>query len=114
MSAASCGKESAPTTEEGSSTSIQYSATQFHRRPFQVPVRVFLSSTLRRCIPGYDPSEGVLFSVDQKTTILDLCRLMQIPLNKIKIIMVNGRNASFDYELRGDERVGLFPPMGGG
>ena len=77
-------------------------------------VNLFLSSTLRQYIPGYDPSEGVLFSVDRKTTVSDLCRLMQIPQDKIKIIMINGRNASFDEELRGDERVGLFPPIGGG
>ncbi|MDQ1334405.1 MAG: sulfur-carrier protein [Thermodesulfobacteriota bacterium] len=77
-------------------------------------VNLFLSSTLRQYIPGYDPSEGVLFSVDRKTTVSDLCRLMQIPQDKIKIIMINGRNASFDDELRGDERVGLFPPIGGG
>jgi len=79
-----------------------------------VSVNLFLSSTLRQYIPGYDPSEGVLFSVDRKTTVSDLCRLMQIPQDKIKIIMINGRNASFDDELRGDERVGLFPPIGGG
>ncbi|MFO7599478.1 MAG: MoaD/ThiS family protein [Candidatus Desulfacyla sp.] len=79
-----------------------------------IPVKVFLSSTLRQHIPGYDPSEGALFSVDRKTTISDLCNLMKIPQNKIKIIMVNGRNASFDFELWGGERVGLFPPVGGG
>jgi len=79
-----------------------------------VPVKVFLSSTLRQHIPGYDPSEGALFSVDLKTTISELCKRMNIPRHKIKIIMVNGRNASFDFELRGGERVGLFPPVGGG
>ncbi len=79
-----------------------------------MPVKVFLSSTLRQYIPGYDPLAGAEFSLDRKTTVLELCKLMNIPQVKIKIIMVNGRNESFDYELRGDERVGLFPPVGGG
>jgi len=79
-----------------------------------VPVKVFLSTTLRKHIPGYDPSGGALFSVARKTTISDLCNLMKIPQDKIKIIMVNGRNASFDFELEGGERIGLFPPVGGG
>jgi len=79
-----------------------------------MPVTVFLSSTLRQYVPGYNPSEGALVLVDRKTTISELCRLMQIPEDKIKVIMVNGKDASVDYELNGDERVGLFPPIGGG
>ena len=77
-------------------------------------VKVFLSSTLRQYIPGYDPSEGAEFALGRKTTVSELCGLMNIARDKIKIVMVNGRNASFDDELRGDERVGLFPPIGGG
>jgi len=33
---------------------------------------------------------------------------------KIKIVMVNGKSEPFDYELQGDERIGFFPPVGGG
>jgi len=77
-------------------------------------IKVFLSSTLRQYIPGYDPLAGAEFSLERKTTVFELCKLMNIPQVKIKIIIVDGRNESFDYELRGDERVGLFPPVGGG
>lgn len=77
-------------------------------------LKVFLSSTLRQYIPGYDPSEGARLSVNRKTTVSELCTLMNIPEAKIKIVMVNGKSESFDYELQGDERVGLFPPVGGG
>ena len=77
-------------------------------------VRVFLSSTLRQYISGYDPSEGARFSLNRKTTVSELCKLVDIPEEKIKIVMVNGKSESFDYELQGDERVGLFPPVGGG
>ena len=77
-------------------------------------LRVFLSSTLRQYISGYDPSEGARFLVNRKTTVSELCKLMNIPEAKIKIVMVDGKSASFDYELQGDERIGLFPPVGGG
>jgi len=80
----------------------------------QMALKIFLSSTLRQYIPGYDPSEGKAFSLNQKITVSELCGLMNIPEDKIKIVMVNGKSESFDYELRGDERVGLFPPVGGG
>jgi len=77
-------------------------------------LRVFLSSTLRQYIAGYDPSEGVRFPVNRKTTVSELCKLMNLPMAKIKIVMVNGKSEPFDYELQGDERIGFFPPVGGG
>ncbi len=77
-------------------------------------VKIFLSSTLRQYVPEYDPSEGAEFSLKRKTTVSELCKLMSIPLAKIKIVMVNGKSEPFDYELQGDERIGLFPPVGGG
>lgn len=80
----------------------------------QMALKVFLSSTLRPYIPGYDPSEGVEFQVNRKTTVSELCKLMNIPMATIKIVMVNGKSEPFDYELQGDERIGFFPPVGGG
>ncbi len=77
-------------------------------------VKVFLSSTLRQYVPGYDPSEGARFLVNRKTTVSELCKLMNIPMATIKIVMVNGKSEPFDYELQGDERIGFFPPVGGG
>ena len=77
-------------------------------------LKIFLSSTLRQYISGYNPSEGAEFLLNRKTTVSELCKLMNIPMAKIKIVMVNGKSESFDYELQGGERVGLFPPVGGG
>lgn len=77
-------------------------------------LRVFLSSTLREYFPEYRPSEGVLFPLDERITVSKLCKRMNIPMKKVKIIMVNGKRESSGYLLRGDERVGLFPPIGGG
>jgi len=77
-------------------------------------LKIFVSSTLRKYIPGYDPTNGVSFIVDGERTVADICEQINIPAGKIKIIMVNGKSKSPDHILRGDERVGLFPPVGGG
>jgi sulfur-carrier protein len=79
-----------------------------------MPLKIFLSSTLRRYVPGYDPTNGVSLIVDGERTVADICEHMNIPADKIKIIMVNGKSKSPDHVLKGDERVGLFPPVGGG
>ena len=79
-----------------------------------MPLTVFLSSTLRKHVPEYDPIKGTRLSVDKEMTVAQLCEHMTIPPDRIKLVMVNGKNESLDYLLKGDERVGLFPPVGGG
>ena len=53
-------------------------------------------------------------AVDGKETVTDVCLKINIPTEKIKVFMVNGKSASPDCILTGDERVALFPPVGGG
>lgn len=79
-----------------------------------MPLEIFLSSTLRRYISDYDPTKGMVLSLDKEKTVAELCELINIPADKIKIIIVNGKNESLDHILNGDERVGLFPAIGGG
>jgi molybdopterin converting factor small subunit len=77
-------------------------------------LRVFLSSTLRAYVPDYDPLEGVELEIEGKMSIAALCRQIKVPVDRIKLVMVNGKRQPFDYALKGGERVALFPPVGGG
>ena len=79
-----------------------------------MPVKVFLSSALRQYLPGYDPLSGADVTLEGEMTVADLCKRINIPQDRVKIVMVNGMSKPFDYVLRGNERVGLFPPVGGG
>jgi molybdopterin synthase sulfur carrier subunit len=79
-----------------------------------MPLKIFLSSTLRKYHPDYDPLKGLELYLDGEKTVADICTEMNIPSDKIKVVMVNGKSESLNYILRGDERVGLFPPVGGG
>lgn len=79
-----------------------------------MPLKILLSSTLRKYYPDYDPLKGLELVFDGEKTVGEVCRKINIPVEKIKVIMINGKNASFDDILMGDERVGLFPPLGGG
>jgi molybdopterin synthase sulfur carrier subunit len=79
-----------------------------------MPLNIFLSSTLRKYHPHYDPLKGLELVFDGEKTVAEVCRKINIPVEKIKVIMINGKSESFDYILKGDERVGLFPPVGGG
>jgi sulfur carrier protein ThiS len=79
-----------------------------------MPVQVFLNATLRKRIKEYDPASGLSVSLSEPATVAGLCGLLGIPKGEIKLVMINGRAASLDHVLKGDERIGLFPPVGGG
>jgi molybdopterin synthase sulfur carrier subunit len=75
---------------------------------------LFLSTTLRKYLPGYDPLKGWDVALEAPISVAELCRRFGIPADQVKIVMVNGKHVSRDQMLRGDERVALFPAVGGG
>ena len=77
-------------------------------------IQLFLAATLRRYVSGYDAGTGHAVEIAPGMTVLDLARQLGIPAQEVKLIMVNGIGARWDTVLKGDERVGLFPPVGGG
>ena len=77
-------------------------------------LKVFLSATLRECHPGYEPSEGIDFDQEEVISVAVLFEKLKVPRKMVKIVMVNGVSVPFDHVLEGNERVALFPPVGGG
>ncbi len=79
-----------------------------------MPIKVILSSTLRKYVPGYDPIKGLEMEVEKGTTLKDVMVRLKIPEKDIKIAMVNGVRVRLNKKLEGNERIGLFPAVGGG
>ena len=77
-------------------------------------VRLMLAATLRKYVPGYNGETGYEVSVEPESTVLDLCRQLQIPEKEVKLIIIEGVAAGLDSVLTGNERIALFPPIGGG
>jgi sulfur-carrier protein len=77
-------------------------------------VRVFLSTVLRRYIEDYNGETGLSLEPQSPETVRNICLRLGIPPEKIKLAMVNGRSVSLDHGIRDGDRVGLFPPVGGG
>jgi sulfur carrier protein ThiS len=72
-------------------------------------VELNLYASLARFAPRTGPME-----VGEDTTILGLLRRLDVPLDKVKIIFLNGIHASGNETLREGDRVGVFPPVAGG
>lgn len=75
---------------------------------------VLLAANLRKYVPGYDSATGHLVEIASETSVGKLSDQLGIPHEEVKLIMVNGLSADWDTALQGDERVALFPPVGGG
>ena len=79
-----------------------------------MPLQVFLNASLRRYVPGYDPFRGISLEGASGTSISRVITRLGLPPEEVTLIMVNGRRREADFLLEGDERLGLFPPIGGG
>lgn len=55
-----------------------------------------------------------IWDVDEGTTILALLHRLQVPMDKVKLIFLNGLHAHGDEILNEGDRVGVFPPVAGG
>jgi sulfur carrier protein ThiS len=60
------------------------------------------------------PGNADAFPIRPGETVLDLLTRLSIPQDEIKIVFVNGVTVSLDRPLADGDRVGVFPPVGGG
>ncbi len=72
-------------------------------------IQVSCFATLSR----YAPRDGCLEVPEKATPGLVLDHL-EIPREEVKIVFVNGQNAGLDASLKENDRVGIFPAIGGG
>jgi sulfur-carrier protein len=72
-------------------------------------VELNLYASLARFVPRTGPME-----IDGETTILGLLRRLDVPMEKVKIIFLNGIHASGEESLKEGDRIGVFPPVAGG
>jgi len=79
-----------------------------------MPLQILLNATLRQYVPGYDPYQGISLEVSPGTSVAAVINKLGLPPKEVTLIMVDGRRQDAGFPLQGDERLGLFPPIGGG
>lgn len=72
-------------------------------------ITVKLFATLRE----YNKKE-FQYEVKLGVTIKDVILALDLPIDDVAIMMVNGRSKKMEYELMADDVLALFPPVGGG
>lgn len=76
--------------------------------PISVDVKLF--ATLQEAAPRASGSRVV----EEGTSVRTLVRRLGIPEMKAKLIFINGIKGTLDSVLRDGDRLGIFPPVGGG
>jgi len=77
-------------------------------------VDVFLYAGLRSKAPRRRHGEPVRLELSHGSACRDVLTALDVPPKMATIIMVNGVRRELDWELQEGDRVGLFPPIGGG
>ncbi len=74
----------------------------------QINIKLF--ATLQQ----FMPLSADNFTIESGTTVQRLLDQLDIPQEKAKLVFINGVKADLSTALNGGERVGIFPPVGGG
>jgi sulfur carrier protein ThiS len=77
-------------------------------------VTLNLFATLSRYMPHKAKGNSCTIEVDEGTGVSELLQGLKIPAKEVKLVFLNGLHAKGDEILKDGDRVGVFPPLGGG
>lgn len=75
-----------------------------------IKITLKLFVTLSKYLPG----DSETIEIPEKTSVGQLIQDLNIPPASVKLVFVNSKKHDFDYQLKENDRLGLFPPVGGG
>ena len=77
-------------------------------------VEVKLFAFLSYYMPNPLKRNDNMVEIEEGTTIKKLLLQLNVPLEKVKLIFLNGVHATGDEILKENDRVGVFPAIAGG
>jgi sulfur-carrier protein len=73
-------------------------------------IQLKLFATLRK----FNPETSEAYPIGPAMTVQDVITQLGIPTKQAKLIFINGRRGEASSPLRDGDRLGIFPPVGGG
>lgn len=77
-------------------------------------VQIHLYASLAKYLPADAKNKTIHKALPDHSNIGDLIKIMGVPDASIKLIFLNGVHADRSCELQDGDRIGIFPPVGGG
>ena len=78
----------------------------------KVEVRLFASFT--KYLPDDAEGQKVILDLAECTTVKQVLVQLRVPLEEIKLVFINSVHAEIEDVLKDGDRMGAFPPVGGG
>jgi molybdopterin converting factor small subunit len=76
----------------------------------QIHIKLKLYATLQM----FTPELAENYPISPGMTVREVLVQIRLPEEKAKLIFIDGMRAELSSRLQGGERVGIFPPVGGG
>ncbi len=73
-------------------------------------IQIKLFANLNRLMP----TSPNAFPISPTVTVAQVLLQLKVPLNQAKLIFVNSQRAELSTTLKDGDRLGVFPPVGGG
>ena len=77
-------------------------------------IEVNLYATLKRYMENVTGAKLSVIDFEDGTCVKDVIQKLKVPADSVKLIFINGVHAKRDTILKDGDRLGLFPPVGGG
>jgi molybdopterin converting factor small subunit len=77
-------------------------------------MEVFVQLKLFATLNQFSPPQADRYPVQSGITVGQLLDQLHVPLEQAKLIFIDGIKSDLDSPLKGGERIGVFPPVGGG
>lgn len=74
----------------------------------QIDLKLFVT------LAKYLPVGSQAHEIKEGTTVKELIKDLGIPHDIVKLIFINGKKQDGNYRIQHKDRVGMFPPVGGG
>jgi len=77
-------------------------------------IKINLYATLSQYLPNRSGQTSANMDIKNDTSVRELLQQLDIPDESVKLIFINGVHAGMDAILKDGDRLGVFPPIGGG
>ena len=77
-------------------------------------VEINLYATLSKYLSGKSKQKSEILDIKDGARVRDIVKTLNIPAESIKLVFINGVHGTMDDVLKDGDRLGVFPPIGGG
>lgn len=77
-------------------------------------IEVNLYATLKRYMENGTGIKPAAMDFEDGICVKDVIQKLKVPVDSVKLIFINGVHAERNTILKDGDRLGLFPPVGGG